>query len=69
MAGEQMTDGKVRAVIFDYGSVLTRTVNPVPRSELGIHTVQFVDPDTSLWALEALLGGQDQGESHHDNPV
>ena len=29
-----MTDDKIRAAIFDYGGVLMRTVNPLPRREL-----------------------------------
>jgi epoxide hydrolase-like predicted phosphatase len=29
-----MTDDKIRAVIFDYGGVLMRTVNPLPRREM-----------------------------------
>jgi putative hydrolase of the HAD superfamily len=34
MTDEQMTKGRAQAVIFDYGGVLMRTSNPVPRCEL-----------------------------------
>ena len=34
MVNGQMPDDKIQAVVFDYGGVLTRTVNPVPRREL-----------------------------------
>jgi len=34
MTSEQMANDEIRAGVFDYGGVLTRTVNPVPRREL-----------------------------------
>jgi putative hydrolase of the HAD superfamily len=34
MSKEQGMGSKIRAVVFDYGGVLMRTVNPVPRREL-----------------------------------
>ncbi|MFQ6102210.1 MAG: HAD family hydrolase [Anaerolineae bacterium] len=34
MTNEQLANGEVRAVIFDYGGVLMRTIDPTPRREL-----------------------------------
>jgi len=34
MTSEQMANDEIRAVVFDYGGVLARTVNPVPRRDL-----------------------------------
>ncbi|RLC59157.1 MAG: hypothetical protein DRI80_12910, partial [Chloroflexota bacterium] len=34
MTNVQMTNGEIRALIFDFGGVLMRTVNPLPRREL-----------------------------------
>ncbi|NIO70115.1 MAG: hypothetical protein GTN71_14090, partial [Anaerolineae bacterium] len=34
MSKEQGMGSKIRAVVFDFGGVLMRTVNPVPRREL-----------------------------------